>query len=133
MAFFARTAEKLGLKKKADPMKDVKKWKRELNKESRQMDREIKKLEQAEAKSKAECQKLGKQGRIDACKIIAKEIVRTRGAKERMMMAKAQINSISMQLQTQAAMVPGRRPRRASGRVMFCRRRASPLEAPGRH
>jgi len=105
MAFFARTAEKLGLKAKPDPVKDVKKWKRELNKESRQMDREIKKLEQAEAKSKAECQKLGKQGRIDACKIIAKEIVRTRSAKERMMMAKAQINSISMQLQTQAAMV----------------------------
>ena len=42
------------------------------------MDREISKLEQMERKSRDECLKYGKEGRQDACKIVAREIVRTR-------------------------------------------------------
>ena len=83
----------------------MKKWRRELRKEQRAMDREISKLEQMERKSRDECRKYGKEGRQDACKIVAREIVRTRAARNRMLMAKAQINSVNMQLQTQAAMV----------------------------
>ena len=110
--------EKLGLKKKSDPLEDMKKWKRELAKEGRQMEREIRKIEDAEKKSKAECQKLAKEGRVDACKILAKEIVRTRNAKERMLVARTQISSISMQLQTQAAMVRAAGCMKKSSEVM---------------
>ena len=56
------------VRRRVRPPQEMKKWKRELAKEQRSMDREIRKMEAAEAKSKAECQKLGKQGRIDACK-----------------------------------------------------------------
>ncbi|KAJ1451837.1 Snf7-domain-containing protein [Pelagophyceae sp. CCMP2097] len=108
----------LGLRKAVDPQEEMKKWKREISKEMRSMDREIKKIEQMENKSKAECEKLGKAGRIDACKIIAKEIVRTRKTKERMFTAKAQMNSVSMQLQTQAAMVRAAGCMKKSAEVM---------------
>ncbi|EGB09650.1 hypothetical protein AURANDRAFT_7138, partial [Aureococcus anophagefferens] len=97
---------------------EMKKWKRELAKEGRQMEREIRKMEEAENKSKAECQKLAKAGRVDACKIIAKEIVRTRAARERLLVARTQISSVSMQLQTQAAMVRAAGCMKKSGEVM---------------
>ena len=103
-----RFLERLGLQKAKDPQEEMKKWRRELRKEQRAMDREISKLEQMERKSRDECRKYGKEGRQDACKIVAREIVRTRAARNRMLMAKAQINSVNMQLQTQAAMVRGR-------------------------
>ena len=114
----SRFMEKLGLKKRADPLEDMKKWRRELKKEGRQMEREIRKIEEAEKKSAAECQKLAQQGRVDACKIIAKEIVRTRAARERMLVARTQISSISMQLQTQAAMVKAAGCMKRSAEVM---------------
>ena len=114
----SRFMEKLGLKKKTDPQAEMKKWKRELAKEGRQMEREIRKMEEAENKSKAECQKLAKAGRVDACKIIAKEIVRTRAARERLLVARTQISSVSMQLQTQAAMVRAAGCMKKSGEVM---------------
>lgn len=108
----------LGLKEAPDPLSDLKKWKRELSREMRSMDREIKKLEQAEKKSADECRKLGKQNRIDACKILAKEIVRTRAARDRMFQAKAQLNSVSMQLSTQASMVKAAGCMKRSSQVM---------------
>ena len=114
----SRFMEKLGLKKRSDPLEDMKKWKRDLKKEGRQMEREIRNIETAEKKSMAECQKLAQQGRVDACKIIAKEIVRTRAAKDRMLIARTQISSISMQLQTQAAMVKAAGCMKRSAEVM---------------
>ena len=60
------------LKKAIDPQVEVKKWRRELTKEMRNMGREIRKIEEAKKKSVVECQKLGKAGRLDACKILAK-------------------------------------------------------------
>lgn len=97
--------EKVGLAKPKDPLEDLKKWKRDLAKEMRTMDREVRNIEAAEKKSMDECRKLGKQGRTEACKIIAKEILRTRAARDRMLQSKAQLSSISMQLQTQASLV----------------------------
>lgn len=96
---------KAGLMKPKDPLEDMKKWQRELKSEMRSMEREIKKIEQAEKKSEEECRKLAKANRIDACRLLAKEIVRTRAARDRMFNAKAQLNSVSMQLKTQASMV----------------------------
>ena len=115
-----RFIERLGLQKAKDPQEEMKKWRRELRKEQRAMDREISKLEQMERKSRDECRKYGKEGRQDACKIVAREIVRTRAARNRMLMAKAQINSVNMQLQTQAAMVRAAGCMKKSTEVMRC-------------
>ncbi|KAJ8609479.1 hypothetical protein CTAYLR_005427 [Chrysophaeum taylorii] len=108
----------MGLRKAKDPLEDLKKWKRDLAKEMRSMDREVKKMDAAEKKSADECRKLGKANRIDACKILAKEIVRTRAAKERMYAARATLNSVSMQLQTQASMVRAAGCMKRSAEVM---------------
>jgi len=52
--------EKVGLRSPRDPLEDLKKWKRDLAKEMRSMDREVRNIEAAEKKSAAECRKLGK-------------------------------------------------------------------------
>lgn len=54
------------------------------------------------AKALAECKKLAKGGHASSSKILAKQIVQTRKSIERMYTAKAQMNSIAMQLQTTA-------------------------------
>lgn len=43
-----------------------------------------------------ECKKLAKSGYIPASKILAKQIVQTRKAAERMYLAKAQMNSVAL-------------------------------------
>lgn len=46
------------------------------------------------------CKTLAKKGRLNAVKILAKEVASTRKTIERMYMAKAQLNSVSTSLQT---------------------------------
>lgn len=58
-----------------------------------------------EAKAMKECKKLAKEGRLSACKILAKEVINTRQAVSRMLVAKAQMNSVSMILQTSVSMI----------------------------
>jgi charged multivesicular body protein 3 len=82
----------------------VKEWKRKLAKEIRNLDREIDKLKKEEQKSLKECKKLAKEGHINSAKILAKEIVGVRKACDRMYATKAQLNSVTMNLQTAAAM-----------------------------
>ena len=86
--------------KKTDPMDVAKQWKRDLQKEIRRMDRDISNIKRAEQKSLAECKTLAKKGRLNAVKILAKEVASTRKTIERMYMAKAQLNSVSTSLQT---------------------------------
>ena len=91
--------------KQEDPQELAKTWKRQLAKEARSIDRDIEKLKRAEAASMAECKKLIKQGYIPASKVLAKEVVNTRRAASRMYSAKAQLNSVSMGLQTSAGIL----------------------------
>ncbi|KAH8044306.1 hypothetical protein JL721_12888 [Aureococcus anophagefferens] len=114
----SRFMEKLGLKKKSDPQAEMKKWKRSSPRRAADGARD-RKME-AENKSKAECQKLAKAGRVDACKIIAKEIVRTRAARSACSSRDADLG-VSMQLGTQAAMVRAAGCMKKSGEVMAVR------------
>ncbi len=85
---------------KDDAMQLGKEWKRNLQKEARKIDRDILNIKRAEDKSVKECKALAKAGRTSAVKILAKEIINTRKSVERMHMAKAQLNSVAMNLQT---------------------------------
>lgn len=87
---------------KKSPDELVKEWRRNIAKESRAIERDIDKLKVAEKKTALECKKYAKDGRSDAARILAKEIVNTRKTMERMHAAKTQLNSVSMQLQTSA-------------------------------
>ncbi|KAF4705125.1 Charged multivesicular body protein 3 [Perkinsus olseni] len=78
-------------------------WQRSLRSEMRKIDRECGKMEREEKKVELEIKGLAKKKEVTSVRILAKEIVRTRKTRDRMLTAKAQMNSISMQLQ-QAAM-----------------------------
>ena len=91
--------------KKKDPLELAKEWKRNLQKETRELDRNILNLKREEQKALKECKKLAKDGNVKAAKMLAKEVVNTRRAVERMHMAKAQMNSIVMTLQISASMI----------------------------
>ena len=90
---------------KISPIDQAKKWKRELDKQVRSMDRDIQNIKRSEQKSIKECKALAKAGRTNAVKILAKEIANTRRTVSRMYQCKAQLNSVASSLQTSISMM----------------------------
>jgi charged multivesicular body protein 3 len=82
----------------------TRKWQRNLRKEARQLDRQIRKSQAQEKKLQKEIKKYAKKGERSALTILAKDVVKGRRVRDRLYTAKAQLNSVSMQLQTQMAM-----------------------------
>ncbi|KAE8214710.1 hypothetical protein CF319_g3211 [Tilletia indica] len=76
----------------------------QLRSEQRHLDRELRQLDAASSKAKAEVKRLAKKGDVKSAKILAREIVRTGKQKERLTLSKARLGSIGMQLQHQMAM-----------------------------
>lgn len=98
--------QSLGLAAKpVDPQEQIKQWKRSISKQVRQIEREIRALEREEAKSAKECKALATKNQKAAAKVLAKEIVRARKAKEKMYTTRAMMNNMSMQLSATQAMV----------------------------
>lgn len=89
--------------KKVDPKEQAREWKSTLRKEQRKIERETTKIKREEQKIHMEAKKLVKEGRVDNAKILAKEIARSRRARERMMCTKANLNTMEMNLQHQIA------------------------------
>jgi hypothetical protein len=85
--------------KKEDPVELAKEWKRKLQKEMRAIDREITNIKRQEDRAMKECKALAKANRLPAAKVLAKEIARTRKMVERMYTAKAQLSSVTNNLQ----------------------------------
>ncbi|XP_071827848.1 charged multivesicular body protein 3-like [Apostichopus japonicus] len=94
-----------GKEQKKDPRDQVREWTTALNKQSRGLDRQIRSIEREEAKVKKSLKDAAKQGHKEVCTTLAKEIVRSRKAKNRIYTSKAQINSVSMQMKNQQAML----------------------------
>jgi len=94
--------------KKVTPEEHVKKWKRELKKEERNLDHNIRSIEMEEQKIKRSIKELAKKGdkqNLDSAKHLAKELIRSRKAKENIYKSKAQLNSVSMQLTQNLSMM----------------------------
>jgi charged multivesicular body protein 3 len=85
------------------PEEVVRKWQRELRKEERNIDRSIRDLEREEQKVKLEIKQMAKRGDQKTARILAKQIVQSRKAKERMYTSKAELHSISLALTHQLA------------------------------
>lgn len=66
------------------------------------MDREIRDITREETKVKREVKILARKGQVDAVRPLARELVRSRKAKERIYTAKAQLNSVGLTLRQQA-------------------------------
>lgn len=73
---------------------------RALNKAMRELDRERTKMEQSEKKIIADIKKMAKQGQMDAVKIMAKDLVRTRRYCKKFMLMRANIQAVSLKIQT---------------------------------
>merc|ERR1712098_901366 len=70
------------------------------NKAMRELDRERAKMEQQEKKIIIDIKKMAKAGQMDAVKIMAKDLVRTRKAVKKFMLMKANIQAVSLKIQT---------------------------------
>lgn len=86
--------------KKMSPDEMLRKNQRALNKAMRDLDREKMKMEQQEKKIIADIKKLAKEGQMDAVKIMAKDLVRTRRYTKKFMLMKANIQAVSLKIQT---------------------------------
>ncbi|EPY30658.1 charged multivesicular body protein 3 [Strigomonas culicis] len=87
------------------PEEDVRKWTRQLRSEQRKMDMQITKIQREEQKVKVSMKQAAKKNDTFAVKMLAKELLRSRKAVNRMHTAKAQMNSVGMQLQNQLATI----------------------------
>merc|ERR1712107_670416 len=82
------------------PEEMLRKNQRALNKAMRELDRERAKMEQQEKKLIMDIKKMAKAGQMDAVKIMAKDLVRTRKAIKKFMLMKANIQAVSLKIQT---------------------------------
>ena len=81
------------------PEEVVKKWRAELRKEMRQLDRNVAGIEREEFKVKTQIKQLAKKGDVSGARLLARELVRSKKAKERLHTSKAQLNSVQLHLQ----------------------------------
>ncbi|XP_065887155.1 charged multivesicular body protein 2a-like [Dysidea avara] len=93
--------------KRKSPEEVLKQNQRALNRVIRELDRERGKLETQEKKIIADIKKMAKTGQMEAVKIMAKDLVRTRNFVKKFYLMKANLQAVSLKIQTlrsQAAM-----------------------------
>merc|ERR1711970_1289426 len=86
--------------RKMTPDEMLRQNQRALNKAIRELDREKTKMEQQEKKIIADIKKMAKQGQMDAVKIMARDLVRTRRYVKKFMLMRANIQAVSLKIQT---------------------------------
>ncbi|KAF0906687.1 hypothetical protein E2562_012260 [Oryza meyeriana var. granulata] len=87
-----------GLLKPRTPRQQVQEWQHRLRNERIALDRRIRELQREEKKVEKAIREAAKRDDIVSVKILAKELVRSRRAVNRLHENKAQLNSISMRL-----------------------------------
>lgn len=85
------------------PRDQVREWASKLRKQTYVLDRQIRGIQREEAKVKLSLKQAAKKGDKDVCVILAKEIIRSRKAVNRITTTKAQLNSVALHMQQQAA------------------------------
>uniref|UniRef100_A0A8D8V7L2 Charged multivesicular body protein 2a n=1 Tax=Cacopsylla melanoneura TaxID=428564 RepID=A0A8D8V7L2_9HEMI len=86
--------------RKITPEEMLRKNQRALNKAMRDLDREKQHMEQQEKKLINDIKKMAKEGQMESVKIMAKDLVRTRKYAKKFMMMKANIQAVSLKIQT---------------------------------
>ncbi|CAF0737273.1 unnamed protein product [Brachionus calyciflorus] len=86
--------------KRLTPEEMLRNNQRALNKAMRDLDRERTHLETQEKKVIADIKKMAKMGQMDAVKVMAKDLVRTRNAAKKFMLMKANIQAVSLKITT---------------------------------
>jgi len=94
-----------GKSKAPDPKDQVKEWSRAIRKEDNKLSRQITAIQREEAKVTKSLKEAAKKGDKDVALILAKEVVNSRKAINRIHMTKANMNSVQMQMKSQLAMI----------------------------
>jgi charged multivesicular body protein 3 len=115
---FNSVLEHVGLKE-VDHKAKMREWQNKLKKESRAIDRQLAEIAREEKKQEADIRKLAKQGNQDAAvRILAKNIVQSRKATNQLYNAKANLNSVGMQMKQMSAQATMGKMIKASGDTM---------------
>jgi charged multivesicular body protein 3 len=93
-----------GIFKKPTPDELFRKWRSSIRSQERNLDKQIRSIDQEENKTKLAIKQVAKRNDTKSCKILAKEIIRARKHKDRLYTSKAQLNSVIMQLQHQTSL-----------------------------
>lgn len=96
MGLFGKTPQK-------DPKEQVREWSSGVRKEGRRLDRQIRSIKMEEAKIQKSLKEAAKKGHRDVCNILAKEIIHSRRAVNKIYSAKAQLNSVELTMKNQLA------------------------------
>lgn len=86
------------LKPRPTPQQQLREWQRRLRNECRVLDRQIRDVQREEKKVEKAIREAAKRNDMGSAKALAKEVVRSRKAVNRLYENKAQLNSISMHL-----------------------------------
>ncbi|XP_078330724.1 charged multivesicular body protein 2a-like [Crassostrea virginica] len=86
--------------RKKTPEEMLRQNQRALNKAMRDLDRERSKMEQQEKKVIADIKNMAKKGQMDAVKVMAKDLVRTRRYVKKFILMRANIQAVSLKIQT---------------------------------
>ncbi|KAJ2226843.1 ESCRT-III subunit protein did4 [Coemansia sp. RSA 1722] len=89
--------------KRKTPQEILRQNLRALNKAQRELDRERTKMEAQEKKLIADIKKSAKAGQINACKVMAKDLVRTRKYIQKFYKMKTSLQGVSLRIQTMSS------------------------------
>eukprot|EP01064_Diplonema_japonicum_P037336 TRINITY_DN8700_c0_g1_i1.p1 TRINITY_DN8700_c0_g1~~TRINITY_DN8700_c0_g1_i1.p1 ORF type:complete len:230 (+),score=73.18 TRINITY_DN8700_c0_g1_i1:51-692(+) len=87
-------------KKKKTPEEQMREYKRSIDKTIRELERERTKMQNQEKKLVAEMRKMAKSNQTESLRIMAKDLVRTRASCTQFYKMKAQMQAVSLRLQT---------------------------------
>ncbi|XP_023322141.1 charged multivesicular body protein 3 isoform X1 [Eurytemora carolleeae] len=92
-----------GKSKPVDPKEQVNEWTKKIRKEGYNIDRQINGIKREELKVTRSLKEAAKKGDKDVCLILAKEVVHARKSVNKLYTAKANLNSIQLQMKGQLA------------------------------
>lgn len=94
-----------GKSQERNPKDMVQEWSSKLRKESYALDRQVRSIQREEDKLKRTLKEAAKKNDKEVCTILAKELVRSRKAINKIYTSKAHINSVQLQMKNQLATV----------------------------
>jgi len=92
-----------GKSNQKNPQEMVKEWNGKLRKEGYALDRQVRSIKREEDKIKKSLKEAAKKNDKQVCSILAKEIIRSRKAVNRIYASKAQLSSVQLQMAQQMA------------------------------
>ncbi|TNM95437.1 charged multivesicular body protein 3 [Takifugu rubripes] len=98
MGLFGRTQQK-------PPKELIDEWTKKIRRESRGIDRQIRDIQREQEKVKRSIKDAAKKGQKDVCVVLAKEIVQSKRAVSKLYASKAHMNSVTLGMRNQLAVV----------------------------